>query len=156
MPTEIKLRAWIPDWDTMVNVELIDFKERWIAHENLRHDSMEDGDPVSQTDPYCVTPLDKCVLIQFTGLKDKNGLPIYEGDVVRLGWNSEVQPLWVEYQAPGFVMRFKTPSGAKSKSWSTFDVLHSENQFYEVIGNIWESPELLENAQQSSQEADER
>ena len=86
------------------------------------------------------------IWLQYAGFKDKNGKEIYEGDIVRVGWNTEAQPLWVEYQGPSFVMRFMTKSGHKSKSWSTFDLAPSENQSYEVIGNIYQNPELLPHA----------
>lgn len=81
-------------------------------------------------------------LVEYTGLKDKNGKVIFEGDLVKGHWSPVI--LQVIYQAPSFVMKQRTKSGTLSKSWCTFDIAPSDNQLYEVIGNIYENPELLE------------
>ncbi len=83
-----------------------------------------------------------CILMQYTGLKDKNGVKIFEGDIVVFECS------WAD-QSPtkGKVMW----DGSEAK----FQVLyrHDEEQLwamdagidtYEVIGNIYENPELLE------------
>ena len=70
------------------------------------------------------------IWMQFTGLLDKNGKEIYEGDILK--WNDEVsQVMWRLYD-------------------SMFEIEKIFNGFservtsdYEIIGNIYENPELL-------------
>ena len=79
-----------------------------------------------------------CVLMQCTGLRDKNGKLIYEGDILwilctesHIGvvcWDNEK----AYYRING-----------KGVAYNVLQVLHSEFAF-EVIGNIYENPELLE------------
>lgn len=67
------------------------------------------------------------ILMQYTGLKDKNGTEIYEGDIVKA--TKENIPLIVVFW-DDFTASF---NGTKD------NYLHSE-----IIGNIYENPELLE------------
>lgn len=78
------------------------------------------------------------VFMQFTGLLDKNGKEIYEGDIVRLGKLN----VGVLYQPPSFIMKQKNKSGWSDR-WFTFDLYYKDPQFCEVIGNVWENGDLL-------------
>jgi hypothetical protein len=72
-----------------------------------------------------------------TGLKDKNGKEIYEGDIVEHGIDNNTAI--VIYQAPSFVMK----KNIKNKTWYEFILSETELQFEKIIGNIYENPELL-------------
>lgn len=80
------------------------------------------------------------ILMQFIGLKDKNGKEIYEGDIVRFCHWSDCdtnkerewrigQIVWSDHR---FSLHPKQP----------MDSLYN-SKMYEVIGNIYENPELL-------------
>lgn len=71
------------------------------------------------------------VLMQCTGLKDKNGKLIYEGDVVKEELEGECYYEVVKHD-------LKTASYFAGEMY-----LHEALEVYEVIGNIHENPELL-------------
>jgi uncharacterized phage protein (TIGR01671 family) len=89
--------------------------------------------------------LDKeCIVMQYTGLKDKNGKEIYEGDFLQAENSDGVLGNikgYVEYDKAKFVVhRYEGHTMAKMGNplW-TFRTSHI------VVGNIYETPNLLTN-----------
>ena len=87
---------------------------------------------------------DEVVIMQSTGLKDKNGVDIFEGDICNVGvnkWGTIItrtgEVIFDEYDIQFQIMieDFLTITGK-----SGFET-------GEVIGNIWENPELMEVAE---------
>lgn len=78
---------------------------------------------------------------QFTGLYDKNGKEIFEGDIIKESYDVYT-PYYtvVTYDAPGFV---GTKDYRHCCNYET-DELRSESKYFEIIGNIHDNPELLE------------
>jgi uncharacterized phage protein (TIGR01671 family) len=73
-------------------------------------------------------------LMQYTGLKDKNGREIYEGDIITMEPHS--LPFEVKYYSGGFHMI--EPHSRTTRHAGSPDSMPI------VIGNIYENPELLE------------
>lgn len=97
-------------------------------------------------DHFCTGADEDVEFMQSTGLKDKNGVEIYEGDVIA-NQNKEPENWYVSHHEvvwhdTGFMGKQICSSG----SYIGLNYWTSGENGYVVIGNIYENPELLEGA----------
>jgi len=144
---EIKFRVWDGELKTFYypvengSGRVIDSKTGKEAYRHIRMGTLSliigltlTGDVYESV--YGNSSLNKnLTLQQFTGLKDKNGKEIYEGDIMT-GRNT---PIVVGYNPPEFTFVYKNIDGGFCSNyyvgWADFEG--------EIIGNIMENPEIL-------------
>ena len=124
MSREIKFRAWDKKDKVMV-----DFSHPYLAvvGERIRNYSLgydSEGNYRQQ---------ENIIYMQYTGLKDKNDVEIYEGDILRFS-EGDCRAVSYDYERTGFKLASEDP----------VNPLWQMHKFMEVIGNIYETPELLE------------
>src|SRR5688572_17727646 len=97
---EIKFRAWDPSLGMLQVIRLAgDGSWLEVSHDNVTS--------------FYTLDRERAELMQYTGLTDKNGVEIYEGDLVRY---STRDVLIVEYKAPAFTLR--NPNAEGYWQWS--------------------------------------
>lgn len=86
------------------------------------------------TDSMMIIP-EEFGVMQYTGLKDKNGVEICEGDIVQVTWgDGDIGQVIYEYN--GFVIDVTN----LDKPYGRLELLDT---YVKVIGNIYDNPELL-------------
>lgn len=128
-----KYRAWDKETQTMLDVSLIDFKKSVLVGE---HWDFGETNFINFDDIH---------LMQSTGLKDKNGKEIFEGDILTDGHTTVVIR---NHPTLGFyTVDESSKEGYLSDTVGTEDFEEAKEfirNSIEIIGNIHENPELLE------------
>ncbi len=92
---------------------------------------------------------DDYIVMQYTGIKDKNGVEIYEGDIVKDAVSKLDKNLFEvvyggHWKYSAFGIQRKRQDDEFGSQPYTWDVLSHRWNDLEVIGNIYSNPELLE------------
>ena len=118
---EIKFRVWDKENKKMMKVSSLSLENKEIA--------------VRENGTYHFFRMQNLELMQYTGLKDKNGKEIYEGDIVILNDAEEENRCIVKYKYGSYIL----VDGDLRE-----DLSNVEAKFLEVVGNIYENKNLLE------------
>ena len=128
---EIKFRAWDKN-----NKKMLPNAAPSIEHGNHFHYRDEYG-------CFCIISKDNSELMQFTGLLDKNGKEVYEGDIIKNKRGQCVVCYDGIHQSLGYRNAKRTQKGTCSDMNATIEEFQKQ---FEIIGNIYENPELLKGA----------
>ena len=133
---EIKFRAW---HKINKEYEFFDFSNIYGYEGEVCGVLLPSGDLLNGNSGYGDGPININLLIeQYTGLSDKNGKEIYEGDILKMfpgfgcTWKERIAT--VNYRPASFWVDF----GGQSF------ILDDHDCSFEIIGNIHQTPELLE------------
>ena len=124
---EIKFRAWVKDRKAIFEVISIDYVSKKVTYIvertghllNIRHDKFNDVE-----------------LMQYTGIKDKDNKEIYEGDILFESFGERYYKVVFENGS------FRAEFNGDFDEYS-FDLIDVVAQGCEIVGNIYENPELI-------------
>ena len=81
-------------------------------------------------------------VLQFTGLQDRNGKEIYEGDILKYNFPYDGR---LKHTSPVTYLETQASFGLKDIYGNEIPLYRiTANNYFEVVGNIYENPELLE------------
>ena len=125
-----KFRAWHNELGRMMSIS-----DMWFNVDSLGEIGLNDA---VMNDYITVSP-DEIELMQSTGLKDKNNQEIFEGDIVDYKGREAVVKWHGSYAS--FIYRFVDGLQERVSEWEPLFLAYYH---FEIIGNIYENPELSE------------
>lgn len=84
------------------------------------------------------------VLMQSTGLKDKNGKEIFEGDIIAINLEGIETPITAKVFQNRKIGILMFHAFEDNEDVPMVELLEGDSVEFAIIGNIWENPELLE------------
>ena len=127
MSREIKFRVYISKYKILDTPDIINFNTQEVKY---------DSDYYS---------LDDIELMQYTGIKDKNGKEIYEGDIIKYKFPYDRR---LNHISPVKFLETEASFGIKDRYENEIPLYKiTANNYFEIVGNIYENLELLEEKQ---------
>lgn len=127
---KLRYRAWMKSLKWMCDVTNISFDSKFV-------DICQQGDTERYTE--MSVEFDEITLMQSTGLFDRNGKEIFEGDILDYRGRKALVRWHGSYAS--FIYRFVDELQNRNTEWKPLYLAYMK---CEIIGNIYENPELLE------------
>lgn len=126
-----RFRAWDKKFKEMVQVDALVFEEQIIKA------TYKNGN-VAKED------LKNYVLMQSTGLTDKNGKEIFEGDIIAIDVEDIEMPINAKVFQNSKIGILMFHVFEENEDVPMVELLEDDSVAFATIGNIYENPELLE------------
>jgi len=140
---KIQFRAWYPEKQKMYEVAKVDM---WGDPDQAVCDLASNDEELF--DIY----LNEVETMQYIGIKDKYGREICEGDIIQTyfsfkpgdaGYGVSQKPFVVKWEQGRTGFRAYKPNAKALHLLDVIDFFDMQSKLYEIIGNIYENPELL-------------
>lgn len=131
----LKYRAWLKQYDVMVD----DVTDMTFEEGNLEFIGRRTSNGVSLQ--YCADDIN---LMQSTGLKDKNGKEIFEGDVIAIEVDDTETPINARVFQNSKIGVLMFHVFEDNEDVPMVELLEDNSVAFEIIGNVYENPEMLE------------
>lgn len=137
---ELKFRAWDKKNKKMIGEQAIIFHKHGSTNLSITFEGLvrKDFSCCAGSDDVDFVGGTEFELMQFTGLKDKEGTEIYEGDIVKVGTWGNFEVKYGEHSYEGYYGAYGFYLSEED------DFFISELKRCKVVGNKFENPELLE------------
>lgn len=124
---EFKMKAWLKKENKMVSIIGIDLNYQYIRY-------TDDGNLFK--DDYKIAEFKDIELLQFTGAKDKAGQELYEADVIK--FNDGIDDIY------GLISYDDEDATYRVSYENITEHLSDLEEDFEIVGNIFENPDLHE------------
>ena len=129
-----KFRVWNPEFKQLAEVMSLDFRNERVFAKDLLDESVLAF--------VVMWEFDKVVVMQSTGLVDKNGKEIFEGDILSIETDEENVKVEVSWDSKHALFVFESK---KYNEKEALGELFEDNSYpFKIIGNRYEHPELAE------------